>query len=160
MAEQSHHEHQAHHQTFKSTTAEGRVNWFFREYWPIMIPCAFFLIMNAVPLTISGMLHNPFSSADVVWAGYGLLLILEFIVAIVIICLAPAFLGVYMLILAIYGLIAAEQGKAWTAGFISDGHNTWMVSTIAILFLSYVLIGNLVFLRGYISEKKNRRLSA
>jgi hypothetical protein len=97
----------------------------------------------------------------VVWAGYGIMLILDFIVAIAIICLAPAFLGIYMLLLAIYSLIAAEHGKAWTVGFLNDGqHHTWMISSIAILFLSYVLIGNVVFMRGYLTEKKNRRLSS
>jgi hypothetical protein len=163
MAELSHdeeqQEQQAHRFAFSVTTAEGRLGWFFKEYWPIMIPCAFFLLMNAIPLTLSGMMHNPFSAADVVWAGYGVLLILEYVVAILIICLAPAFLGVYMLILAIYSLIAAESGKAWTVGFLNDGaHHTWMISSIAILFLTYVLIGNLVFMRSYLSEKKSRRL--
>ncbi|HEY9745811.1 MAG TPA: hypothetical protein V6C99_06295 [Oculatellaceae cyanobacterium] len=155
MAEHPPTEHETHHPTFNVTNAEGRFNWFFREYWPIIVPCALFLLMNAIPLTLSGMMRNPFSSADVVWAGYGLLLILEFVVAIAIVCLAPSFLGVYMLLLAIYSLIAAEQGKAWTVGFLNDGaHHTWMVNSIAILFLAYVLIGNLVFMRGHAAEKK------
>lgn len=156
MAEHMHDEHQAHHPTVNVASAEGRLSWFFKEYWPIMIPCSFFLFMNALPLTLSGMMRNPFSAADVVWAGYGIMLILVFVLAVLIICLAPAFLGVYMLILAIYSLIVAEHNKAWTVGFISDGHNTWMVSCIAILFLAYVLIGNLVFMRSYLSEKKSR----
>ena len=157
MAETDKDEHHAHH--FDVSNAEGRLNWFFREYWPIMVPCAFFLLLNAVPLTLSGMMHNPFSSADVVWAGYGVLLIVDFLVAIAIVCMAPSFLGPYMLLLGIYSLIIAERGKAWTVGFLNDGaHHTWMFNSIAVLFLSYVLIGNIVFMRANCSEKKKRRL--
>ncbi len=145
--------HQAHHD-FDINNPEGRMNWFFQEFWPIMIPATFFLFMCAIPLTLSGALHNPFSSADVVWGGYGLLLIFEWLVAVVIVCLVPHILGLYMLLLGIYSLICAEHGHAWTAGFISDGRHTWMISTIAILFLTYVLIGNLVFMNALRNQRK------
>ena len=145
--------HQAHHD-FDINNPEGRMNWFFQEFWPIMVPGSFFLVMCAIPLTLSGILHNPFSSADVVWSGYGLLLVVEFLVAIALVCLAPHLLGIYMLILGIYSLIVAEHGNAWRVGFLSDGQHTWMISTIAILFLTYVLIGNLVFMNALRNQRK------
>lgn len=148
-----HESHEAHHD-FDISNPEGRMSWFFKEFWPIMIPASFFLFMNAIPLTLSGAMHNPFSSADVVWGGYGILLIAEFLLAVAIIALAPRFLGIYMLILSIYSLIFAESGRAWTAGFISDGRHTWMISTIGILFLTYVLIGNLVFMNALRNQRK------
>lgn len=150
-----HHEsHGAHHE-FDISNAEGRWIWFFKEFWPIMIPASFFLIMNAIPLTLSGALHNPFSAADVVWPGYGLLLIAEFLGAVAIICLAPRLLGIYMFLLAVYGLVTAENGHAWQAGFVSDGmHHTWMINNISILFLTYVAVGNLVFMNSLRNQKK------
>lgn len=155
MADIEKNEPHIHHHTMDVSSPEGRFNWFFAEYWPIILPASLFLIMCALPLTLSGMLHNPFSSSDVVWGGYGLLLIVEFVVAVIILCLAPSLLGPYMLGLGIYSLIAAENGKAWTVGFLNDGaHHTWMINSIAILFLSYVLIGNLVFLRASLTAKK------
>jgi len=150
-----HHESHGAHHDFDISNPEGRWNWFFKEFWPIMIPATFFLVMNAIPLTLSGALHNPFSSADVVWAGYGLLLIAEFLGAVAIICLAPRFLGLYMLLLSIYGLVYAEKWGAWRAGWVNDGmHHTWMINSISILFLTYVAIGNLVFLNSLRNQKK------
>lgn len=148
-----HESHEAHHD-FDISNPEGRMSWFFKEFWPIMIPASFFLFMNALPLTLSGAMHNPFSSADAVWAGYGVLLIAEFLVAVAIIALAPRFLGVYMLLLGIYSLIFAESGKAWKAGFVSDGLHSWMISPVAILVLTYFLIGNLVFMNSLRNQKK------
>ena len=142
------------HQEFDISNPEGRATWFFQEFWPIIIPGSFFIIMCALPLTLSGMMHNPFSASDVVWPLYGLLLIAEFLMAIVLICLAPRLLGVYMLVLAIYGLIVAEHFKAYTVGFVSDGQHTWMISSIAILFLTYLVIGNLVFMNSLWNQKK------
>lgn len=150
----SNHESHQTHEDFDITNPEGRITWFFRDFWPIIIPGSFFLLMCALPLTLSGMMHNPFSSADVVWPFYGLLLIAEFILAVILIWLAPRLLGVYMLVLAIYGLIFAENFKAYTVGFVSDTQHTWMISTIAILFLTYVVIGNLVFMNSLWNEKK------
>lgn len=146
--------HEEHH--FDISTPGGRFTWFFKEFWPIILPASCFLIMNALPLTLSGMMHNYFSSSDVVWGGYGLLLITEFLLAVAIVCLAPHLLGVYMLLLSIYALVTAENGHAWTAGFISDGHNTWMINTISILFLTYMAIGNLVFLNALRNQRKSR----
>jgi hypothetical protein len=99
--------HEAQHD-FNISNPEGRVTWFFHEFWPIMVPGSCFVLMCAIPLTLSGMMHNPFSASDVVWPFYGLLLIAEFLMAVVLACLAPRLLGVYMLVLAIYGLIFAE----------------------------------------------------
>ncbi len=146
--------HEGHH--FDVSNAEGRFQWFFKEFWPIILPATCFLLMNAIPLTLSGILHNPFSASDVVWGGYGLLLIVEFLVAVAIVCLCPHLLGAYMLLLSIYGLVAAENGHAWTAGFVSDGQHTWMINSISILFLTYVAVGNLVFLNSLRNERKSR----
>jgi hypothetical protein len=146
--------HEGHH--FDVSNAEGRFQWFFKEFWPIILPGSCFLLMCAIPLTLSGMLHNYFSASDVVWGGYGLLLIVEFLVAVAIVCLLPHLLGVYLLLLAIYGLVLAESGNAWTVGFLSDGHNTWMINSISILFLTYVAIGNLVFLNVLRNQRKSR----
>jgi hypothetical protein len=148
--------HEAEHD-FDISNPEGRVTWFFQEFWPIIIPASFFLLMCAIPLTLSGMMHNPFSAADSVWPFYGLLLIAEFLLAVVLIWLAPRLLGVYMLVLAIYGLIFAENFKAYTAGFVSDGAHTWMISVPAILFLTYVVIGNLVFMNSLWNENKEKK---
>lgn len=143
--------------TYDGASAEGRFFWFFHAYWPIIIPCSLFLLMIALPLTLSGMMRSPFSAADVVWSGYGLLLIMEFIVAVAIICLVPHLLGAYMLVLSIYGLIVAEHGKAWSVGWVNDGMgHTWMVSSVAVLFLTYVLIGNLVFMNACRNVRKSR----
>jgi hypothetical protein len=147
-------EHHESHHDFDISNPEGRMTWFFREFWPIMIPASFFLLMCALPLTLSGMMHNPFSASDVVWPLYGILLIAEFLMAVVLICLAPRLLGVYMLVLAVYGLIFAENFKAYTVAFVSDGLHTWMISTIATLFLTYLLIGNLVFMNSLWNQKK------
>lgn len=142
------------HQQFDITHSEGRFLWFFEEFWPIIVPATCFLLMCAIPLTLSGMLHNPFSSSDIVWGGYGVLLVAEFIGAVVILCLAPRFLGIYLLILAIYGLIFAENFNAYKVGFVSDGQHTWMISSIAILFSTYIVIGNLVFMNSLWNQKK------
>ncbi|MEM0951645.1 MAG: hypothetical protein AAGI66_05820 [Cyanobacteria bacterium P01_H01_bin.74] len=150
MSSQAHEDEHAHN----VTSAEGRFLWFFQEFWPLILLGSFFLIMCALPLILSGMLSNPFSASDIVWAGYGLLLIAEFIGAVVIICLMPKFLGIYLLMLSIYGLIFAENFNAYKVGFISDGQNTWMVSSIAILFLTYLLIGNLVFINALWNNRK------
>lgn len=139
---------------FNISNPEGRAVWFFHEFWPILVPGACFVLMCAIPLTLSGMLRNPFSASDVVWPFYGLLLIAEFLMAVVLICLAPRLLGVYMLVLAIYGLIFAENFKAYTVAFVSDGQHTWMISNIAILFLTYLVIGNLVFMNSLWNQKK------
>jgi len=147
-------EHHEPEHDFDISNPEKRIGWFFQEFWPVMIPASFFLIMCALPLTLSGMLHNPFCASDVVWPLYGLLLIAEFIMAVILIWLAPRLLGVYMLVLAIYGLIFAENFKAYTVGFISDGAHTWMISVPAILFLTYLVIGNLVFMNSLWNEKK------
>lgn len=142
------------HEDFDITKPEGRMSWFFNEFWPIMIPASFFLFMCAIPLTLSGMMRNPFSSSDMVWGGYGLLIIAEFLFAVVLVCLAPRFLGLYMLILAMYALVFAESNKAYTVGFVTDGQHTWMISSIAILFLTYVIIGNLVFMSALMRQRK------
>lgn len=145
--------HEAHHD-FDITNPEGRATWFFQEFWPILVPGSCFVLMCALPLTLSGMLHNPFSASDVVWPLYGLMLIAEFLMAVTIICLAPRFLGIYMLLLGIYELIFAEHFKAYTVAFVTDGQHTWMISSIAILFLTYVVIGNLVFMNSLWNQKK------
>lgn len=151
----NHPEHEEGHH-FDVSNAEGRFRWFFQEFWPIIVPGACFLLLCAIPLTLSGMMHNYFSSSDVVWSGYGLLLIAEFLLAVVIVCLCPQLLGIYMLVLSIYGLVTAENFNAWQAGWVSDGRHTWMISTLAVLFLSYVAVGNLVFMNALRNERKSR----
>jgi hypothetical protein len=147
------HHDSAHHE-FDITHPEGRFLWFFEEFWPIILPASCFLLMCALPLTLSGMLHNPFSASDHVWAGYGIMIIAEFLGAIALLCLAPRFLGIYMLVLAIYGLVFAENFNAYRIAFVSDGQHTWMISSIAILFCTYVVIGNLVFMNSLWNQKK------
>jgi hypothetical protein len=155
MAETKHPEHAPAHKEFDTGNAEGRMNWVFFEFWPIMIWVVVFLLMCGLPLTLSGMLHNPFSSSDVVWGGYGLMLFAEFAVALAIFILAPRFIMPYFLLISVYGLIAAEKGRAWQAGWISDGVHTWMISNIAILFLTYVVVGwFLVFQDDHHSSRK------
>lgn len=146
-------EHPA-HKVFEVDNAEGRMNWVFFDFWPIMYFVVYFLLMMAIPLTLSGMMHNPFSSADAVWPGYGLLLFAEFVLALIIFILAPYFVMPYLVIVTIYGLILAEQGRAWKVGFISDGTHTWMISMIAILFLTYVLAGWFVLFKADRNEKR------
>jgi hypothetical protein len=112
--------------------------------------------MNAVPLTLSGLLHNPFSSSDVVWSGYGLLLIAEFVVALIIFIIAPRAIMPYMMLVSAYGLIAAEQGKAWKVGFVSDGRHEWMINNASILFLAYVAVAWFLVWRDDVGSKKER----
>lgn len=138
------------HLFFDISNPDGRWNWFLMEFWPMILMAAFFLIMMAFPLTLSGMLHNPFSSADIVWGGYGLLLILEFIGAVAIVCLCPSWLGIYMFFLALWSLGFAEGNRAWFAG------NTPWGNSITILFLTYVAIGNLVFFNALRSQRKRK----
>lgn len=155
MSNHPEHHEDGHH--FDVTNPEGRFKWFFKEFWPIILPGTCFLLMNAIPLTLSGMMHNYFSAADVVWGGYGLLLIAEFLLAVVILCLWPQLLGIYMLILSIYGLVTAENFNAWRVGWLNDGqHHVWMINCIAILFLAYVAVGNLVFLNSFRNQRKSR----
>jgi len=143
------------HKEFEIDNAEGRMNWVFFDFWPIMFFMCLFLLMVALPLTLSGMLHNPFSSADVVWGGYGLLLVLEFVVALIIFILNPYLLMPYFVLITVYGLIAAEHGKAWTAGFANDGFgHIWMVNNGSILFLIYTLVGWFVLFKADRNEKR------
>ncbi|HEY9686295.1 MAG TPA: hypothetical protein V6C52_04895 [Coleofasciculaceae cyanobacterium] len=157
MADKKHPEaHQPAHVEFDTSHAEGRLNWIFFEFWPIMIFVVVFLLMNAVPLTLSGLLHNPFSSSDVVWSGYGLLLIAEFVVALIIFIVAPRAIMPYMMLVSAYGLIAAEQGKAWKVGFVSDGQHEWMINNGSILFLAYVAVAWFLVWRDDVGAKKER----
>ncbi len=159
MADHKHPEGQPAHIEFDTSNAEGRMNWVFFEFWPIMIWVAVFVLMCALPLTLSGMLHNPFSASDVVWPGYGLLLATEFVLALIIFILFPRLVMPYFTLITIYGLIAAEQGKAWQAGWVNDGAgHTWMISNIAILFLTYVLVGWFVMVRDDMASRKRERL--
>ena len=157
MVDQKHTEgHVPAHLEFDTSHVEGRMNWIVFEFWPIMLWVGVFLLMIAVPLTLSGMLHNPFSSADVVWPGYGLLLIMEFVLALIIFILAPRLIMPYLLLVSIYGLIAAERGEAWRIGFVSDGQNLWMINNIAILFLTYVLVGWFIVFQDDRNSRKQR----
>lgn len=160
MADKAHSgaEHHPAHKEFDTSHPEGRMNWVVFEFWPIMLWVGVFLLMNAIPLTLSGMLRNPFSSADFVWPGYGLLLICEFVLALIIFIVAPRAIMPYMALVAIYGLIAAEQGKAWQVGWVSDGQHTWMISNIAILFLTYVAAGWFAVWRDDVNSQKKGRL--
>ena len=186
-----------HHQVFDVSRPKGRIQWLFADFWPLMFMFMLFLTMVSLPLTLSGMLHNPLSGskierdgvplttvqylhrhgsdyipgrnhnsvwivdaelekgevrvpADRVWPMYGVLLISEFLVAGLVCFVAPAWLGPYMLLLVIYGLIAAEEGGAWRAG------NTPWGSTIALLMLLYMLVGLYTFWRGGQIERKSR----
>lgn len=136
-----HDEHQ-HGPVFDTLKAEGRLNWIFFDFWPIMIFVAAFALMCSIPIVLSGMLHNPFSAADVVWWGYGLLLLGMFMGALALFIVAPRFTGVYTLLVSIYFLVMAEHFHAWTVGGTPWGNS------IAILFLTYALIANLIFMRA------------
>jgi hypothetical protein len=142
--------HHAHPQVFDASSAEGRMNWVFYDFWPIMIWVGVFILMCSIPIVLSGMLHNPFSAADVVWWGYGLLIGAVFLGALGLFIVLPQFVAPYVLLVAIYYLIAAEHFKAWAAGGMPWGN------TITILFLTYALIGNLIFLRAGFRKKKSR----
>jgi hypothetical protein len=149
--QEAHQQGEPHHgPVFDVTNAEGRMNWVFYDFWPIMIWVGVFIIMCSLPVVLSGMLHNPFSAADVVWWGYGLLIAAVFLGALAVFIVAPRFAGIYTLLVSIYGLVLAERFQAWTIG------NTPWGSSIAILFLTYVLIGNLVFMQAGRAPKKSR----
>lgn len=160
MADVQHSDHQPAHIEFNTATTEGRMNWIFFEFWPIMVWVGAFILMIALPLTLSGVLHNPFSASDVVWSGYGLLIALEFLVALAIFIVAPRAILPYMLLLSVYGLIAAENGKAWQAGFVSDGQHMWLISNIAILFLVYLITGWFALWRDEVATAKAAKKSA
>lgn len=148
MSEQHGDEHQ-HGPVFDTLKAEGRLNWIFFDFWPIMIFVAAFSLMCTIPIVLSGMLHNPFSAADVVWWGYGLLILAMFLGALGLFIVAPRFTGVYTLLVSIYGLVMAERFHAWTVGNMPWGNS------IAILFLTYAVIANLVFMRADRAPRKS-----
>lgn len=157
------------HKVVKADSAEGRLNYVFFEFWPIMWFVCYFLAMISLPLTLSGLMHNPFSSSDSVWAGYGLLIILEFVLGLAVFILAPRLVMPYFLLVIIYGLILAEWHpisqnyapghhihSAWQAGWINDGFgHTWMISVPAILFLTYFFVAWFVMMQG---DRNDRRL--
>lgn len=138
------------HQVFDVSRPGGRMKWIFAEFWTLILFGFLFLLMCALPLTLSHFMHNPFSSADTVWPAYGALLFAEFLAALAICFVAPAWLGPYMLLLAVYSLIAAEQGKAWQITGMPWG------SGIALLFLMYLVAGLWVFWKAGLDEKKRR----
>lgn len=149
MSDPSHPEHQPEHKVFDISHPEGRMNWIVFDFWPIMLFVVLFLVMVALPLTLSGFLHNPFSSADVVWAGYGLAIFLAFVLALAIFIVAPGFIMPYTLLLAIYALILAEGTRAWTVGGTPWGNSA------AILFLTYVLFAWLVLFNANRNARKS-----
>jgi hypothetical protein len=146
------HQADSHHHgpVFDTANAEGRMNWVFYDFWPIMIFVALFILMCMLPIVLSGLMHNPFSAADVVWWGYGLLVAAMFLGALALFIVAPYFAGVYTLLVSIYGLVMAERFHAWTVGGMPWG------SSIAILFLTYALIANLIFMQADRASKKSR----
>lgn len=149
MSNSSHSDQQPEHKVFDISHPEGRMNWVFFDFWPIMLFVLVFIIMNALPLTLSGFLTNPFSAADVVWGGYGLGLLVAFALALVIFIVAPGFIMPYTLLLAIYALILAEGTRAWTVGGTPWG------SSIGILFLTYGLFAWLVLFNANRSARKS-----
>jgi hypothetical protein len=135
------HAHQAH----DTSKIGGRTTWFFEEFWPVMVWATFYVLMLAIPLTLSGLFPNPFATATTVWPAYGLLIIGYYLIAVLITLIAPSWLGGWLLLVVIYDLIAAEHGQAWYWG-----------DAIAILFLMYVVVGLGVFLISGLEEKKSR----
>lgn len=135
------HEHTAH----DTSSINGRTNWFFEEFWPIMLFAGFFLLMLAIPLTLSGLFPNPFATSTTVWPAYGLLIIGYYLVALAITFLAPGWLGAWILLIVIYDLILAEGVTATNWG-----------NSISVLFLMYVVVGLFVFLISGKDEKKSR----
>jgi hypothetical protein len=134
----AHHEHD-------TSKISGRTGWFFEEFWPVIFWGAFYVLMLAIPLTLSGLFPNPFATATTVWPAYGLLIIAYYLIAIAIALIAPGWIGAWLLLVAIYDLIAAEHGQAWYWG-----------DSIAVLFLMYVIVGIGVFLISGLEEKKSR----
>jgi hypothetical protein len=145
-------DHGHHGKEFDTSHAEGRLNWVLYDFWPIMIWVAVFAIMCAVPIVMSGSLHGAFSAADVVWWGYGLVILAVMCGALGIFIVFPRFTGVYTLLVSIYYLIMAERFRAWEVGGTPWGNS------ITILFLAYVLVGNLVFMQADRPEKRRRPL--
>lgn len=128
---------------FNTETVEGRMEWFFHEFWPIMVWGFIFVLMIALPLSLSGLFPNPFATATTVWPVYGLLIAAYFVLAMLITFVAPGWLGVYILMLGIYCLIAAEDGAAWMQG-----------SAIAILFLMYTVVGILIYMMSGFGSRR------
>ncbi len=140
------------HQSFDTSNTEGRMNWVFFEFWPVMIWVVVLILICSLPILFSQTLHNPYSSSDVVWWGYSILVGAVFLVSLGLFIVAPRFVAPFTLLVIIYYLIAAEQFKAWTVGNMPWG------SSIAILFLTYALIANLIFLKTGAPVKKRHRL--
>jgi hypothetical protein len=150
-----HHEDADHHDhapVFNTANAEGRMNWVFFDFWPIMIWVAVFSLMCAIPIVLSGTLHGPFSAADVVWWGYGLVILAVMLGALGIFIVIPRFVGIYTLLVSIYYLIMAERFHAWQVGGTQWGNS------ITILFLTYVLVGNFIFMQADRPAKRRRPL--
>jgi hypothetical protein len=146
-------QHDEHHgPVFDTSNAEGRMNWVFFDFWPIMIWVAVFSLMCAIPIVLSGMLHGAFSASDVIWWGYGLVILLVMLGALAMFIVLPRFVGTYVLLVSIYYLVMAQRFDAWRVGGTPWG------SSIAIIFLTYVLVGNIIFMQADRPQKRRRPL--
>ncbi len=119
-----------------------RIQWFFHEFWPILLFGSFFVIMCALPLILSSQFAamRDFSTSDIVWGPYGLLIIGAFLVAILLTFFAPRLLAWYLFLLGVLALVLAEGTAAFRVG-----------ASVAIVFLGFVLFGIFV-----LPQKRNK----
>lgn len=122
---------------------ETRAVWFFHEFWPMMIFGALFVLMVSLPVILSGQFAalNKFVTSDVVWSGYGLLIIGAYLLALALTFTMPRLMGWYLLVLSILALVVTEGGEAWAVG-----------PSIAVIFAVYMLVAIAVLPRR---EEKN-----
>lgn len=121
------------------------VGWYFFEFWPIMVFGTCFVLMMALPLTMSEgfAAGDVFSSSDFVWAPYGILIIAAFLLGWLITFVVPRLMGAYIFCLAVYALILTENVTAMNWGW-----------TLAILFLGFVVFGGIYMLKVKDEPKK------
>ena len=116
---------------------EGTVGWYFYEFWPVMFFGMCFILMCATPVTLSFIFgsSDPYSSSDIVPFGFGLGLLLAFSFSLVVLFVVPRFIGWYVFILGMLGLVFMRHPV----------HNDLAVSWgpwIAILFLVNMFAAN------------------
>ncbi len=112
---------------------EHTFGWYFYEFWPIMLFGGLFVIMCAIPISLSGLFaaSDVYSSSDQVWAPWGLFIIGAFLVCLTLMFVLPRLVGWAVFLIGVAWLVLAEGATAMNWG-------PWM----AILFLFFMLVGN------------------
>ncbi len=115
---------------------EHTFGWYFYEFWPVMLFGGFFVLMCAIPISLSGLFSasDVYSSADQVWAPWGLFIIGAFLLCLTLLFTAPRLVSWAVFFIGVAWLILAEGATAMNWG-------PWM----AILFLGYMLVASFLF---------------